>query len=236
MAPIHPPTHSLLTHRADFMNHAPPGSGLTLRVDPVPHMDKSYAARHLVKGSELYENYNDYAPIPAFRDQCFSKDLPSPAERCASVRAKLRGAGLWWEHCRRHKFFNASFGRQYAPYVDKHRVKQLVSALNVSGLTTPATLAFLRRGESRRAIAAAVDALMAHELSIVKFTHWSGGVVQAGRKGIKKLKGKKLRKRMLKKVNMTECGYSLDDKPRHCAAALINSIAASTVMGKRYGV
>ena len=77
---------------------------------------------------------------------------------------------------------------------------------------------------------------MAHKRSVVKLTHWSGGVVQAGRKGIKKLKGKDLDKRMLEKVNMTECGYSRDDKPRHCAAALITSIAASSVMlGEPYG-
>lgn len=226
----------LANDRADFMNHQPPSAKLTLLVDPVPHVDRSYAARHLVEGDELFENYQDYAPTPAFVEQCFSKKLPSVAERCTSVQRRLPRAGRWWEYCQRHQLHNASFGRLSAPFVGKQGVKQLVAAMNISRLTTPRTLAVVHEGESPRAIAAAVDVLMAHDRAVVKISHMSGGVLQAGRKGIKSLKCAKHHcNRLLAGISMTECGYSSKDKPRHCSAALVASMIKEGDYGQGKG-
>eukprot|EP00966_Prymnesium_polylepis_P316876 7321769-Prymnesium_polylepis.1 len=88
------PWWRLANDGADFTNHQRPGPRLNVRVDEVPHIDKSYAAQHLAKGEELFEDYGSYVPVPVFVQQCFSKELPSPAQRCAQIQSFLPHIGL----------------------------------------------------------------------------------------------------------------------------------------------
>jgi hypothetical protein len=52
---------------------------------------------------------------------------------------------------------NDSFGRLYAPFVDKLAVKQLVVQMRIRRLTTPETLAVIREGDGAGSTASAVD-------------------------------------------------------------------------------
>jgi hypothetical protein len=139
----------------------------------------------------------DYAPTPDFVKTCFSASLPT-AERCEGLKQVLPQAGRWTRYCKRHVLRNKTFGRTFAPYVDKLEAKRIVSRHQISGLRVAQTLAVVdgqpRGGtEAQRSIELdrAAEAIMQHDRVVVKLAHWSGGVLLGGRLGWSAIKGSK---------------------------------------------
>lgn len=87
-----PATWRLGNDMSDYTNHRRPGPQLSVRGDGAISM----AAFDLKRGTELLENYENYAPVPAWAGRCISSQLPSLAERCA----RLTKAGSLNSYCR----------------------------------------------------------------------------------------------------------------------------------------
>lgn len=90
--PDAPATWRLGNDMSDYTNHRRPGPQLSVRGDGAISM----AAFDLKRGTELLENYENYAPVPAWAGRCISRQLPSLAERCA----RLTKAGSLNSYCR----------------------------------------------------------------------------------------------------------------------------------------
>lgn len=166
--------HAYIFHQAirlanaasDYMNH-----NTSANLDSSSDLDTSIANRDIYPGEELFENYYAYGTGPKWWLEMVIEENLS----CIHLLNFFRTSkSSWVKYCMRNIMGNGTYGRKYAPFVDKIQAKHLVRSLNTS-VKIPATYATFNEKNSTKKILKDVWKTLPSKKIVVKPNHFSGG-------------------------------------------------------------